>query len=97
MDSVKRWLSDKTMALAAALARLSAWLYEEPPAPPPTPDPLAVRADALVAWAETLSETGGEYRRHQVYAKLLREFPGRRRCDLGLAIEFAVQRSRGET
>ena len=34
---------------------------------------------------------GGEYRRHQVYAKLIKEFPHTAKRDLGLSVELAVQ------
>jgi hypothetical protein len=51
-----------------------------------------VRAEYLVG---TLHKKGqhlaGEFKRHQVYADLLKEFPDVRRRDLGLAIEMAVR------
>ena len=36
--------------------------------------------------------TSGEYKRHQVYAKLIRLFPSQAKSDLALAIELAIQR-----
>jgi hypothetical protein len=41
--------------------------------------------------AETL-EAGGEFKRHTVLARLIKEFPSEKVRDLALAIEFAVRR-----
>ena len=59
---------------------------------------LAIRADLRVR-AETLvtqyqrkqAHHSGEYRRHQVYAELIKEFPKTPHRDLSLAIEMAVR------
>lgn len=50
-----------------------------------------LRARELVTEADTVADVSGEWKRHQVYAKLLKEFPGNRKRDLGLAIENALQ------
>lgn len=97
MTTVKRY----AIALLLLIqARVSAWLLRlnppPPPPPPPAPapapepDPLDVRAKALVADVERL-DASGEYKRHTVYARLLKEFPMRRKRDVGLAIETALQ------
>lgn len=33
----------------------------------------------------------GEYKRHQVFARLIKEFPAAKHRDLGLEIELAIQ------
>lgn len=61
---------------------------------PPVPDADAVQREArqFVQWAEGFAPgTSGEYKRHAVYAKMIRAFPDTRRRDLALAIEQAVQ------
>lgn len=76
------------------IAQFLRWLltFVEPvvvfPATPAAIPPLDIRAAALVAEAELL-KASGEYRRHQVYARLLKEFPEQKR-ELGIAIERAV-------
>lgn len=56
---------------------------------------LRVRVLALVARADAFAEgTSGEYKRHAVYAQLLKEFPDRDGRDLSLAIELALQERR---
>ena len=47
------------------------------------------RATALIRQAEVL-EGSGEYKRHQVYARLIKEYPTRSRTELALAIEVAL-------
>lgn len=37
----------------------------------------------------------GEWRRHRVYAELLKAFPKAAKVDLAMAIELAVRRERG--
>lgn len=56
----------------------------------PAPDPLDRRAADLVARAERLAGTSGEYRRHWVYARLVKAFPDRPKRDAGMAIERAL-------
>ena len=53
---------------------------------------LTLVATTLVAAQERENpDTSGEYKRHQVYAKMLKTFPAVRRRDIGLAIELAIQ------
>lgn len=40
---------------------------------------------------ELKKDMSGEYKRHQVYAKLIKRFPDEPRRDIGLAIELAVR------
>ena len=68
------------------LRRLVAWLD-------PTPIPVEQRALVLVT-AANLSVGSGEYKRHHVYARLIKEFPDVPHNQLGLAIETAVGRMR---
>ena len=49
------------------------------------------RAKILVTSIDK-AEQSGEWKRHQVYARLIKEFPQISRKDLGLAIEIAVQK-----
>ncbi len=55
------------------------------------PTDLVLRAKTLSAgpWAES---QGGESKRHQVYAKLIKEFPEVPKRKVGLAIELALHR-----
>lgn len=59
-------------------------------------DAFSKRTDELVRLADTQSggDASGEYKRHIVYARLIKDFPTARRCDLALAIEQAIQRIR---
>lgn len=62
---------------------------------PPTlivvaPDLVHLRTRELVAAAEGL-DASGEYKRHQVYAALLKEFPSALKRDLAFAIECVRQ------
>ena len=61
------------------------------PAPEPAgqDSPLVARARILVADAER-ANASGEYKRHQVYARLLKEFPAERRRGCSKAIEKAM-------
>lgn len=53
---------------------------------------LLERAKHWVQWEEDNSiETGGEWKRHQVYAKLIKEFPNFKKRDLSVAIEMMVK------
>ena len=80
--------------LSQFLHRLAEWLSSTPPPAPPEllpEDPALWRVRALVKEQETMDGPSGEYKRHQVYAKLLKEFPERRRRDLAYLIEVAIQ------
>jgi hypothetical protein len=74
MDRLRAWLIRQ-------LTRLLAWLN-----PPPDDSALMARVKVLVANAEKMAASG-EYKRHAVYARLLKEFPESRKRDLALAIE----------
>ena len=50
-----------------------------------------LRAEHLVKDAESI-QADGEYKRHQVYARLLKEFPKVPKKELGLAIEIGVNK-----
>ena len=53
-------------------------------------DPLLLQyTERLVREAEALPGSG-EYKRHQVYAKLIKQFPRRKRSQLALAIEVVI-------
>lgn len=52
---------------------------------------LQARAKYLVTGWKKHGYLDGEYKRHQVYADLLKEFPGVRKRDLSLAIEMALR------
>lgn len=53
--------------------------------------PLVQSAKPLVEWANTVEEWTGEAKRHQVYAKLIKQFPDVPKRDLAMAIELAVR------
>ena len=82
----------------------------EPPAPPPPPpvqapvvtlvvpiDDLFDRAVRLVRNIEERAApgTGGEYKRHQVYAALLKAFPDVSHRRIAVVIEAAVETYKG--
>jgi hypothetical protein len=46
----------------------------------------------LVLVENTKVDQSGEYRRHQVYAQMVKKFPWASKRDLALAIELAVRR-----
>lgn len=81
----------------SGLRQWVAWIDPPPPPPPVTPvvtltvkrDDLLMRAIELVIAAEKIW-VGGEARRHQVLARLMKEFPGQSKRSLALAIEAAV-------
>jgi len=73
-------------ALAAWLRRLAAWI--DVPAPL---DALAERSYFLVRHQESQNpHSAGESKRHQVYARLIKEFPTRSKRELARAIEDAL-------
>jgi hypothetical protein len=71
--------------LIRLLKAVLAWLE-----PPVDDTPLLARVKVLVVAAEKLAASG-EYKRHAVYARLLKEFPDSRKRDLALAIERVLQ------
>lgn len=91
------WLGRGCLAVAD-------WLDPPPPPPPPAPPPppeptyqVTVVKDAL--WDRALALTAemakirssGEYKRHQVYSRLQKEFPERTHQALGVVIEAVLQ------
>lgn len=53
---------------------------------------LKARAVELTRAAEqAFPDTSGEYKRHQVYARLLKEFPTTKKSEVGYALERAVR------
>ena len=79
--------------LSRFLHRLAEWLSPTPPPEPIPDDPALPRVRVLVRQQETAGGPSGEYKRHQVYAKLLKEFPTRRKRELANLIEMAMQRA----
>ena len=87
--------------LLSVLRALVLWLEGPPPEPPVVvaevieplpPDPVLERAREWVAWADGMAPgTDGEYKRHQVYARLIKAFPQSRKRDLAFAIERVMQ------
>lgn len=79
--------------LAELLHKLADWLY--------TPNvvydlrdfdlPELTRAKALTVEAEKLVDTSGEYKRHVVYARLIKEFPDASKRFLSMQIEKALE------
>lgn len=51
---------------------------------------LLLRADALTKRAETEARSG-EWRRHQVYAAMLKDFPAVSKREIAMAIELALR------
>lgn len=89
---MKRWL----ITLGLWLARLGGWHTPTCPLPhlPPLSYDLLKRAGTLITEQEQFADRSGEAKRHQVYARLLKEYPNRSKGDLAFAIE-AVLRSYG--
>lgn len=89
-------MTDLRRLLASWLFALAAWVDGPlPPVPDVVPEPsedaLELLTAELVAQADALpGEPSGEFKRHWVYAKLVKAFPDRQRREVGLAIEQAV-------
>ena len=87
-----RWLRALLLWLEP-LPPVLVWPDSEPPPLGPTDDEVLTVAIRLTDWADQdFPDTAGEFKRHQVYARLIDQFPQRRRRDLGKAIEDALQR-----
>ena len=73
------------------LYRLAAWIWTPPPRT--IENPVFARALVLVDAVAQCTDpaASGEFKRHTVYARLLKEFPATRRRDVALFIEAAVQ------
>ena len=80
---MRPWLADR-------LRHLANWLYASTI---PYDLVLAARAKVLVLEQEEKDTTRGcgERKRHQVYARFIKDFPDRRKCDLAYAIEVVLQ------
>ena len=74
--------------MRARIVRLLKWLLRK--AAPPIADALLARTAVLVQEAEALAASG-EYKRHVVYARLIKEFPSRLKRDIAFAIEQVLQ------
>lgn len=76
------------MRIASWLRRLANWIDPAPVAG----TALSQMAAVLVRQADdTHGHASGEHRRHQVYARLLKEFPAAPKRNVSQAIETAVQ------
>jgi hypothetical protein len=94
MKTLRAW----AVRVGLWLARWGGWT---PPPPvevdrwglPETLAPLVALAHPLIAAqdADSAEGTSGEYKRHQVYARLLKTHPETPKRDLALAIELAVR------
>ena len=73
------------------LHRVAAWIWTPPPRP--VENPVLARALVLVDAVERAVDpaASGEFKRHMVYARLLKEFPAIRHRDVALFVETAVQ------
>lgn len=76
--------------LANLFRRLANWLAPVDVSRP-LPTTLSTETDRLVADADGLAGSG-EYKRHIVYAQLMKTFPLVSKRDLAMAIELAIQR-----
>lgn len=81
MTAIRLWLVEW-------LYRIAAWIDIPSPEAPP-PDGLFQRAVVLVRDADKL-DGSGEAKRHQVYARLIKEFPARSKRDISLSIEAGL-------
>ena len=84
---MKTWLIDCCLVMAEWLG----WT-------PPTFERVPSIAPAYIARAGELTSTvnpalGGEAKRHQVYARLIKDFPDAPKRELSLAIELALFQS----
>jgi len=96
------WLAGRLRRWADALDPPPVAPDPPPVAPDPPPvapvalvvdrGPLFDRARVLIAAVEPI-HLSGEARRHQVYARLIKEFPAERRRDLAFLIEQVLQES----
>jgi hypothetical protein len=75
--------------VATWLRRLADWIC---PLPPPPTTAVDDRALVLARMLQSMTKASGEYKRHEVYARLIKEFPAVPRRDLALAIELAVRK-----
>ena len=57
-------------------------------------NPLKDRALELIIAVDSFQDTSGEYKRHKVYAQLIKEFPAVTHRDLGFLIELILQENK---
>ena len=69
------------------ITRFVLWLAEKYGYWPPH---RVIASAKVLCAAQELVEGSGEYKRHQVYAKLIKEYPTISKRTLGLAIELAL-------
>lgn len=69
--------------IARVLINIANWLVKANP-------PELLRARELTMLAENLKEVSGEYKRHIVYAQLIKEFPQAPKRFLSMQIEKAL-------
>lgn len=53
-------------------------------------------AAPLVLAQEDILEVSGEYKLHQVYAQMLKQFPGAPKDDVAFAIQLAIRKMKGK-
>jgi len=56
-----------------------------------------VESASLLCAALEHTTHGGEWKRHQVYAHLIKHYPNAKRRDIALAIEYALRESNGSS
>ena len=79
--------------LARRLHRVAEWCSPTSPAPPPiiSPEDSALARVRVLCLEFEPREGSGEWKRHEVYARLIKELPQRRKRDLAYLIEVAIQ------
>ena len=88
LNNIAIWILRNTGYLDTLIAEISRVF--EPKEENPLPE-YANRAFDLVKKYDTVKESG-EYKRHQVFSRLIKELPQAEKKNLGLAIELAVQK-----
>lgn len=59
----------------------------------PVDSTLYKRAGQLIQAAESFVNSSSEYKRHKVYAQLVKEFPNNKVRDIAYVIELVIQRT----
>ena len=57
--------------------------------------PLVLKSEGLVKEIADRPGVSGEFKRHWVYAKMIKYFPNRKHVDIAFALEIALRRVRG--
>lgn len=60
---------------------------------PPYSKKLWNRTLELIKAAESFENASGEYKRHRVYAQLIKDFPSLKKSDIAFLIEVVIQSS----